>query len=395
MYPELFRLPFGAHGIPITSYGAMLVLAFFVTTWMGMWIGPKLGFKAIDISDYVFIAMISGLVGARLLIGFEEPTPMFYPHWVGGGPPSAGDIMPPQIKLSNQTGPFKALYTQKFTTQEPNEPPITPDLDYIGMNRINYLLPYLAELRAGMEKNVDAVSGTPALHTSFLQKLREYDTEIERLNQVKAWYVANKSQYLQPFEVLKIWQGGLTFYGGAIAGVLMSILFTRWRKIPLREFWDFAAPYLALGLAIGRIGCYLNGCCQGAYTDLFGVHFPAGADAIEDYTQKYFKLSCDQVPLHPAQLYSTLGDLVLAGYLFALYPYRKYPGQVSVHCMAMYIPMRICLELIRTEPNLGAGLTPSMWVGVIMIPLPIWWYFRWSKTFANHPGAQIDGTVPA
>lgn len=396
MYPELFHIPLGANGIPITSYGAMLVLAFFLTTWLGMWIGPKVGIKAIDISDYVFVAMISGLVGARLLIGLEEPTPMFYPRWVGGGAPlDAGDIMPAQLKLTSHTSPFADRYRRLFTTQEEGEAPVAPDINYLGTQRIDYLIPLMTREREAFAKNEESFRATPGLLAQFRQKLTEYDTELERLKNVRAWYTENKGQFLQAFEIFKIWQGGLTFYGGAISGVLMSILFTRWRKIPLREFWDFCAPFLALGLAIGRVGCFLNGCCQGAYTDFWGVYFPAGSDAIEEYTQKHFHQSCNLVPLHPAQLYSTLGDVLLAGYLFTLYPHRKYPGQVSVHCMLMYIPMRITLELIRTEPDMGFSLSPSMWVSLVLLPLPIWWYFRWSKAFANHPGAQMHGTSAA
>lgn len=396
MHPELFDLPLRWIGfennLPVTSYGAMLVLAFFVTTGLALWIGPKLGFKSIDISDYVFIAMVSGLIGARLLIGLEEPTPMFYPRYVNGGVPEAGDIMPADLKISASPGWIRDRYAAQTQVGQGQVPSF--ELDYIGTNRINLLTTQLGRERQAYAEQVAKLRGQPVYDSAY-RRLLDYDRELQRLQYLREWYDTNKSQFLQPWEIFKIWQGGLTFYGGAIAGVLMTIWFTKRRKIPLREFWDFCAPFLALGLAIGRIGCHLNGCCQGSYTDFLGIRFPADAGAINEYTLHQFGYTCNLVPLHPAQLYSVIIDLLLAAYLFALYPYRNYPGQISVHCMALYIPMRIVLELIRTEPGLAGGLTPSMWVGVVMIPLPIWWYFRWSKAFVNHPGAQTNGTAAA
>ncbi|MGH7146002.1 MAG: prolipoprotein diacylglyceryl transferase [Planctomycetota bacterium] len=402
MHPELFRIPIGAHGIPVTSYGAMLVCAFFLTTWLAMWIGPKIGFKAVDISDYVFIAMISGLIGARLLIGIEEPTPMFYPRYVGGGlPPDGQDNMPAKWRISTKDS--DNIFKRRFEMTAPGTgAEKAAAMDYIGTDRLLFDKHEIQEERARMADLVKNSAGLPD-HDSFLRQLYQYDAELDRLNGLQTWYDQNKSEFLQPFEVFKIWQGGLTFYGGAIAGVLMTILFTRWRRIPLNDFWDFCSPWLALGLAVGRVGCFLNGCCQGSYTDFLSVKFPSTAVAINDFTEQTYHAACNLVPLHPAQLYGVLGNFLLAAYLFTLYPYRKYPGQVAVHCMALYIPMRIALEMIRCEPPLFpdlpwhflASLTPSMWVGLVMIPLPIFWWRRWSNRFKGQPGAQAHATAMA
>ncbi|MEO6182946.1 MAG: prolipoprotein diacylglyceryl transferase family protein, partial [Verrucomicrobiota bacterium] len=66
------------------------------------------------------------------------------------------------------------------------------------------------------------------------------------------------------WEALKIWKGGgLVFYGGMVFGVIVVVAYAKATKIRLLEFSDVLAPSLALGLAFGRVGCFLSGCCWG------------------------------------------------------------------------------------------------------------------------------------
>ena len=75
-----------------------------------------------------------------------------------------------------------------------------------------------------------------------------------------------------------VWQGGLEFYGGVILAPLVIILYSRRHKLPVRRCLDIMAIALLLGLAFGRIGCFLNGCGYGKPTDLpWAVHFIAEA----------------------------------------------------------------------------------------------------------------------
>lgn len=84
------------------------------------------------------------------------------------------------------------------------------------------------------------------------------------------YYCAN------PLEMLLFWRGGLAIYGGLISGILAGIVFVRKNAMPFFLTGDFFAPYLALGQAIGRIGCFLNGCCFGKV----GLHYPAQLCAV-------------------------------------------------------------------------------------------------------------------
>jgi phosphatidylglycerol:prolipoprotein diacylglycerol transferase len=89
--------------------------------------------------------------------------------------------------------------------------------------------------------------------------------------------------------IIDVTKGGLEFYGGFILTVVAVVVWLRWReKVSLRWYLDIIAPSAALGLAFGRIGCFLNGCCFGGVCDLpWAVRFPFGSPAaIQHWGQK-------------------------------------------------------------------------------------------------------------
>ncbi|MDD5424037.1 MAG: prolipoprotein diacylglyceryl transferase [Candidatus Omnitrophica bacterium] len=76
----------------------------------------------------------------------------------------------------------------------------------------------------------------------------------------------NINEYLAcPGDIFKLWEGGLVWYGGLITSAACGIIFMKAKGMPVLKTADLVAPYIALGQAIGRIGCYLNGCCYGKY----------------------------------------------------------------------------------------------------------------------------------
>jgi len=74
-------------------------------------------------------------------------------------------------------------------------------------------------------------------------------------------------------EIPMLQKGGLAWQGGFLGGVLAGVWFARRRKLSLRPLLDLVAPYIALGQSIGRIGCFLNGCCYGKPI-AWGIYFP-------------------------------------------------------------------------------------------------------------------------
>ncbi len=97
-------------------------------------------------------------------------------------------------------------------------------------------------------------------------------------------------------EIFKIWSGGLVYYGGLLGAAFFAWLFLWLRSRSTGEFkiWhlaDLIAPFLALGLAFGRVGCFLNGCCWGkvAQENYCAFSFPRGSHAWNQHTAPYYK----------------------------------------------------------------------------------------------------------
>jgi phosphatidylglycerol---prolipoprotein diacylglyceryl transferase len=139
--------------------------------------------------------------------------------------------------------------------------------------------------------------------------------------------------------VLALWQGGLTLYGGVVAGTAAGLIAAQRLGLPTWTAADAAAPALALGTAFGRIGCYLNGCCYGHPTRLpWGVVFPPDSFA---------SLEFGSVPVHPSQLYFSLAGLVLYLVARALRGRLRMPGELFWTVVALLAIVRIPLDLTR------------------------------------------------
>ncbi len=95
-------------------------------------------------------------------------------------------------------------------------------------------------------------------------------------------------------DVISLWSGGLTMYGGVLGAMAAAWIYLRRRKAPFLAMADTVAPSLALGLGLTRVGCFLNGCCYGKpTTGPFGVHFPP-----DSYVTRLF----DGAAVQPTQL---------------------------------------------------------------------------------------------
>ncbi len=153
-------------------------------------------------------------------------------------------------------------------------------------------------------------------------------------------------------EALVPWQGGdLVFYGGALGCLVFLAAWSRWRRVPLPRVVDLLIPSVALGHAIGRVGCFAAGCCYGAASDApWAVRFPreslAFQQLVADGTIAFGTVT---PPLHPVQLYEAAGELALFFALSWLLARRRYVGQVFVAWLAGYGLLRIVTERFRGD----------------------------------------------
>src|SRR4051794_1738532 len=84
------------------------------------------------------------------------------------------------------------------------------------------------------------------------------------------------------WEIFEIWKGGIVLYGSILGGTVAFLIYRRFRPFPLLPMLDVIAPALAFGIAVGRLGCFLNGCCFGDTCDLpWAVAFPKHSPAWE------------------------------------------------------------------------------------------------------------------
>ena len=167
-------------------------------------------------------------------------------------------------------------------------------------------------------------------------------------------------------EIFRIDHGGLVFYGGFFLAIAGIIIYCRKSKLDIARVLDVFTPAIAIGHAMGRIGCFLNGCCFGNVThSCLGVHYPAGSAA-------WVKFSGAAV--HPVQLYETCGNILLAAVMFILLRRTK-RGVPLASYLILYGVLRFSDEFFRGDhghDQLWLGtFTPAQTVGLLLIPTGI------------------------
>lgn len=168
------------------------------------------------------------------------------------------------------------------------------------------------------------------------------------------------------WEVLAVHHGGLVFYGGLVGAAATVILYARARQVPLWRLADVLAPSVALGHALGRLGCFVNGCCYGLPTALpWGFRYP------ESY-------GIGLAPVHPVQLYEAALNLGLYAWLAWLFRRRRFEGQVFAVYLVGYALLRAFVEMFRGDypvKYFGGVATPAHLVSaaVFAVGLVLYW----------------------
>ena len=191
--------------------------------------------------------------------------------------------------------------------------------------------------------------------------------------------------------VLNVAAGGLVVFGSLPTAALAAWRFASRRGLSLPRLADCIAPGLLVGLAIGRIGCFLNGCCYGGPCDLpWAVRFPPESPPWLDQAARGLlpAAAADggrpwSLPVHPAQLYAAVDAAILA--MLACFasatPLAGRNGQVFALVLTLHPISRLLLEAIRVDepPALGTPLSISQLVSLVLLSLAAmlwWWTFR-------------------
>lgn len=142
----------------------------------------------------------------------------------------------------------------------------------------------------------------------------------------------------------KIGIAGMVLLGGVVAATVAAIIYLRKKKLGVWKFADVIAPSLALGIALGRIGCFTNGCCYGIPThSLLGVVFPPTSPAGSQFPN---------TPVLPTQLISSAWGFILFGALLFAERWKKFDGFTFSLFLIGYSVFRIAIDTVRVyEPE--------------------------------------------
>ena len=176
-----------------------------------------------------------------------------------------------------------------------------------------------------------------------------------------------------PLDMVKIWEGGLVFYGGLIFAVPTAIWYIRKSGLPAWKTFDIFAPSIAIGHAIGRIGCFCAGCCYGRPAEgiPWAVIFTNPAS-----------LAIRGVPLHPTQLYESAAEFLNFLFLVTVRRKQTFDGQIFWLYVMNYSIIRSVVELFRGDEIRGfivPGFSISQGISCLLFASAVFMLLRLRK----------------
>ena len=161
--------------------------------------------------------------------------------------------------------------------------------------------------------------------------------------------------------IFQFWKGGLVFYGGFIGAVLFSVWYMRRHEMSFLPYADVMAPTVAIGQALGRLGCFSAGCCWGGACDahyLFAARFPPESLAYQSQVSTHLITSGSPttIPIHPTQLYESLGCALIFLFLTYWRSRKRFNGEM----LALYLDALRSASRARGELSRRRGARPGV-----------------------------------
>lgn len=183
-----------------------------------------------------------------------------------------------------------------------------------------------------------------------------------------------------PSEILAIWQGGYTLYGAMIAAMISITVYCRINKLSFLCWGDIAAPGTGLGICLGRLGCFMAGCCWGKPTDLFwGVKFTHP----ETFAQT------ENHAVHPSQLYESFLAFGIYLLLNKAFKKRAYDGQICFYGIVLYAVVRFTVEAFRGDDIRGyigiLSYSQCISLGMLVLAIVGW---NWQRRRMTSPAKR-------
>jgi phosphatidylglycerol---prolipoprotein diacylglyceryl transferase len=154
-------------------------------------------------------------------------------------------------------------------------------------------------------------------------------------------------------------QAAGVYQGGFLLALVTAILYIRHNHLPGLQTCDIFAPGIALGQAIGRLGCFAAGCCWGVE-----CHRPWSVTFRNLEAHDLTGVPLGQ-PVHPTQLYESVADALIFIFLYRMISKRHAPGAILGWYLALYSTARFGIEFFRFhEQGLRAGLSYTQWISL-------------------------------
>lgn len=171
------------------------------------------------------------------------------------------------------------------------------------------------------------------------------------------------------WDAFKVWQGGAVYFGGFIFAFILGSIYLRYKKVAITPMLDILAPSIALGEGIGRMGCFLNGCCFGKPSNILGVVFPLRSPA--GYTFP------DQ-PILPTQLFHAIFGWILFFYLlYAEKNFKLKKGQLFSIFFFSLAGFRFFLNFLRYyEDAFNYYLNQAIALGLTITGIALFFIFK-------------------
>lgn len=182
-----------------------------------------------------------------------------------------------------------------------------------------------------------------------------------------------RTYLLHPGEIftLSTLQAAGVYQGGLLLAILVAFFYMRHNGLPGFLTADVFAPGLALGHAIGRLGCLAAGCCWGAECHRSWAITFTNPDAHEITGVPL------GVPLHPAQLYESIAELLIFGFLYRRFQRSRGDGEIIGWYLLLYSGVRFVVEFFRNhEQGLIAGLSLTQWISLATFVAGLWLLVR-------------------
>ena len=218
----------------------------------------------------------------------------------------------------------------------------------------------------------------------------------------KTYYVLLNYETLLANPVLAIFsRSGFVWYGGFAGALLLIVFEIRRRGLPLGRIADLCSPTLAIGYAVGRMGCFLVGDDYGRPTGSWvGIPFPNGSPATSvESLERNFGVQVDPalverfgqvIPVHPTQLYEIAMASLIFLVLWKLRVHNRGAGWLWWICLTLLSAERFLVEFVRVKDDRFFGpLTLAQGIAITLMLVGLWGVRRaWSAPSGGLVGAQ-------